>query len=88
MKDNERLCRGTLNVWSDVQSTVLKKQVNLLLKEIILGILDLENHVFNLVILHGKQYIFNARTSKQPLDIKAFKRILKYIYSLEKNILP
>ena len=78
-------CRGTLNFWSDVQSTVFKKQVNLTLKDIILGILELENHVFNFVILHGKQYIFNARTSKQPLDITAFKRILKDIYSLEKT---
>ena len=73
-------CRVTLKFWRDVQSTVFKKWVNLTLKDVIFGILNMENHVLNFVILHGKQYIFNAKTSKQHRDITALKKILINIH--------
>ena len=70
----------------DVQRILFKKHFTLTLKDVILGILDFENQMFNFAILHGKQYIFNAKTNNQHLDVNVFKRILKDIYKLERYI--
>ena len=79
-------CRVTTQFWIDVQRMLFKKHFILTLKDVILGILDFENQMFNFVILHGKNYIFNAKINNQNLDVNAFKRILKDIYRLERFI--
>ena len=56
------------------------------MKDVILGIFDSENHVFNFIILLGKQYIYNARTCKQPLEITTFIRKLKDVYTFEHHM--
>ena len=79
-------CKITTQFWMDVQRILFKKHFTLTLKDVILGILDFENQMFNFAILHGKQYIFNAKTNNQHLDVNVFKRILKDIYKLERYI--
>ena len=65
---------------------VLKKNVTLTMKDVILGILDTDNSIYNFVILHAKQYIYNARCNDQRLNVTAFKKQLKNIYTIEKYI--
>ena len=57
------------------------------MKYVILGILDTDNSIYNFVILHAKQYIFNARCNDHRLNVTAFNEQLKNIYTLLKSIL-
>ena len=52
------------------------------MKDIILGVLDTDNSIYNFVILHAKQYIYNARCNNHRLNVTAFKKI----YTIEKYI--
>ena len=77
-------CDISTRFWKDVQDHVLKKNVTLTMKYVILGILDTDNSIHNFVILHAKQYIYNARCNDHRLNVTAFKKQLKNIYTIEK----
>ena len=79
-------CDISTRFWKDVQDHVLKKNVTLTMKDVILGILDTDNSIYNFVILHAKQYIYNARCNDHRLNVTAFKKQLKNIYTIEKYI--
>ena len=79
-------CDISTRFWKDVQDHVLKKNVTLTMKDVILGILDTDNSIYNFVILHAKQYIYNARCNDHRLSVTAFKKQLKNIYTIEKYI--
>ena len=61
-------------------------ETKLSMKDVILGILDTDNSIYNFVILHAKQYIYNARCNDHRLNVTAFKKQLKNIYTIEKYI--
>ena len=79
-------CDISTRFWKDVQDHVLKKYVTLTMKDVILGILDIDSSIYNFVNLHAKQYIYNARCNDHRLNVTAFKKQLKNIYTIEKYI--
>ena len=56
------------------------------MKYVILGILNTDNSIYNFVILHVKQYIYNVRCNDHRLSVTAFKKQLKNISTIEKYI--
>ena len=54
--------------------------------DVILGILDTDNSIYNLGILHAKQYIYNERCNDHRFSVTAFKKQLKNIIHIEKYI--
>ena len=79
-------CDISTRFWKDVQDHVLKKNVILTMKDDILVILDTDNSIYNFVILHAKQYMYNARWNDHRLNVTAFKKQLENIYTIEKYI--
>ena len=77
-------CDISSRFWKDVQDHVLKKDVTVSMKDVILGILDTDNSIYNVVILHAKQYISNARCNDHRLNVTAYKKQLQHIYTIEK----
>ena len=56
------------------------------MKDVILGIMDIDNQIYNFVLLHGKQYLFNCKSDNIFPNITAFRKILKDVCTLEKHI--
>ena len=79
-------CDISFKFWKDVLDHVLKKKITLSMKDVILGIMDIDNSIYNFVILHAKYYIYSTRCNECKPDITAFKRRLKSIYTVEKMI--
>ena len=77
-------CDISTQFWKDFQDHVLKKNVILTMKDVMLGILDTDNSIYNFVILHAKQYIYNARCNDHRLNVTAFKKQFTNIYTIEK----
>ena len=70
-------CDISTQFWKDVEDHVLKKSVALTMKDVILGILDADKKIFNFIILHAEQYIYNARCNDYRLSVAAFKNNLR-----------
>ena len=62
------------------------KIISLTMKAVILGILDPDNKIFNFLILHAKQYIYNARCNDHRLSVTAFKKQFKNTCTIGKYI--
>ncbi len=56
------------------------------MKDVILGILDIGIKIYNFVLLHGKQYLFNCKCANIFPIITAIRKILKDVCTLEKHI--
>ena len=79
-------CGISTKFWKEVQDNIFKTNVNLTVKDVLLGILDVDNCHYNFVILQGKKYIYNARCNMNNLDINVFKIMLKGVANTEKCI--
>ena len=56
------------------------------MKDVLLGILDTDNYIYNFIVLHAKQYIYNERCNNNILNITAFRNKLKSVHTIEKWI--
>ena len=46
-----------VSFWQNIQTHILKSSVHLYMRNVILGLFDIENSKFNFVILHAKYFI-------------------------------
>lgn len=69
-------------VWNKIQLHLLKISLQLNMRDVILGILDLENSKYNFVILHAKYYIYICNLWEDNV----FAKFLDSCRETEKNI--
>ena len=79
-------CGTSAQFWKKVQDNIFKKKVTLTMKDVLMGILDVDYCHYNFVVLQGKKFIYNARCNKNKLDIQGFKGMLNNVAETEKHI--
>jgi len=79
-------CTTVARFWDSVRTHILRDDVNITMKNVILGSVDIDTEKYNFLFLHGKKYIYDMRCNQSPVLFQNFVRKLKYISKAEKAI--
>ena len=79
-------CTELVSFWQNIQTHMLKNSVHLDMRNVVLGLFDIENSKFNFVILHAKYYIYKCKWDESKPNYNVFIKILKTCKDTEKMI--
>ena len=82
-------CEVTKLFWKELEDWLYRNnniRVKIQPSEIILGNLNIENNLFDLVYLVGKQYVYACRCTEGFPTLTNFLKTLKHVYNIEKYI--
>ena len=79
-------CTELVSFWQNIQTHILKNSVHLDMRNVVLGLCDIENSKFNFVILNAKYYIYKCKWDESKPNYNVFIKILKTCKDTEKMI--